>query len=289
MREHLTPDRLANKIRLMRTQYQGTFLITEGDTDARVWKNLVNTRLCSVENANNKQKAIAALDILEKDNCAGVLAVVDADFERLEGNISLTPNLLMTDSHDMETMLLQSPALEKVLAEYGSEDKKNKLTKSTGQDIPTLLILPGVFIGYLRWLSLKEGLSLKFEDLSFKKFIDETTLALDKFKLIKTVKNNSQRHDLDEQILHKQIEDLKQKTHNPWSVCCGHDLICILSIGLCKAFGSCNTKQVETIILEKDLRLAYERSFFSRTELYQAILQWEAANQPFQVLASIEE
>lgn len=285
MREYLTPDRVANKIRLMRTQYQGTFLITEGETDARVWKNLVNLSQCFVENATNKEKAIAALDILEQDNFSGVLAVVDADFDRLEGTQSHTPNLLMTDTHDLETMLLQSPALEKVLAEYGSEDKIKKLTESTGQDIRTLLILPGVFIGYLRWLSLNDSLSLKFEDLSFKKFIDDTTLALDELKLIKTVKNNSQRHDLDEQTLQKRIEALKQKTHDPWSVCCGHDLISILSIGLCKALGSCNTKQVESLILEKDLRLAYEGSFFSRTELYQAILQWESANQPFKVLA----
>ncbi len=64
MREYLTPDRVANKIRLMRTQYQGTFLITEGETDARVWKNLVNLSQCFVENATNKEKAIAALDIL---------------------------------------------------------------------------------------------------------------------------------------------------------------------------------------------------------------------------------
>jgi len=41
MREYITPDRIANKIRLLRTQHPGSFLIAEGDTDARVWKNLV--------------------------------------------------------------------------------------------------------------------------------------------------------------------------------------------------------------------------------------------------------
>ena len=121
MRESITPNRIANKIRLLRTQYTGSFLIAEGDTDTRVWENLVDSTKCCVENAFNKDNAVKVLNILEQANFAGVLAVVDADFDILEKTVPLSRNLLLTDTHDLETMLLKSPALEKVLREqYGS-------------------------------------------------------------------------------------------------------------------------------------------------------------------------
>jgi len=68
MTNNLKPDRIANRIRLLRTQsqYTGSFLIAEGDTDARVWKNLVDSTKCRVENAHNKNNAVAVLNILDK-------------------------------------------------------------------------------------------------------------------------------------------------------------------------------------------------------------------------------
>jgi hypothetical protein len=84
MREYITPNFIANQIRLLRdrSQYTGySFLIAEGDTDARVWKNLVDSKKCRVENAHNKDNAVKVLNILEQSNFAGILAVVDADFD----------------------------------------------------------------------------------------------------------------------------------------------------------------------------------------------------------------
>src|SRR5512136_2448157 len=99
MREYITAARTANKIRMQRSQHDGSFLIVEGDTDARVFNNLVDRDKCQVENACNKEMAVGALNILEKDNFAGVLAIADADFSRLEGTVPSSPNLLLTDTH----------------------------------------------------------------------------------------------------------------------------------------------------------------------------------------------
>ena len=284
MREYITPDRIANKIRLLRTQsqYRGSFLIVEGDTDARLWKNLVDSTKCRVENAYNKKNAVTVLNILEQGNFAGVLAVVDADFDILEGSVSLSQNLLFTDTHDLETMLLKSPALDKVLLEHGSEDK----IKSFAKDIRQTLLESAKVIGYLRWASLKFDYCLKFEDLAFKKFVDDRTLILNQSELIKTVKNNSQKQGLDEPEITAKMDSLKTNNQNMWYICCGHDMICILSIALCKALGSCNSKQVDPNVLEINLRLAYESAHFRLTKLYIAIQTWEQTNQPFEVLSN---
>lgn len=267
MREYITPDRIANKIRLLRTQHPGSFLIAEGDTDARVWKNLVDSTKCRVENASNKDNAVATLNILEKDNFAGVLAVVDADFDILEETVLLSQNLLLTDTHDLETMLLKSPALEKVLREHGSTEKIERFA----QDIRPTLLESAKIIGYLRWASLKFNYCLKFEGLAFNKFVDDRTLILDESKLIQTVKNNSQKPGLDEQEIRANMDSLKTNTQDMWYICCGHDMISILSIALCKALGSCNYKEVEPNVLEKYLRVAYESAHFRETKLYRSI------------------
>ncbi|WP_293330426.1 DUF4435 domain-containing protein [Microcoleus sp. CAWBG58] len=284
MREYITPNFIANQIRLLRDRAQYTehsFLIAEGDTDSRVWKNLVDSTKCRVENAHNKNNAVAVLNILEQGNFPGVLAVVDADFDILEGSVPLSPNLLFTDTHDLETMLLKSPALEKVLSEHGSAKK----IESFAQDIRQTLLESAKAIGYLRWASLKFNYCLKFEGLDFDKFIDKETLAL-KSELIQTVKNKSQKQGLDEQEIRAKMDSLKTDAQDIWYICCGHDMIAILQIALCKALGTCNSKQVEPDVLEKDLRLAYESSHFRLTQLYTAIQHWEKINQPFQVISN---
>jgi hypothetical protein len=284
MKEYINPNYIANQIRLLRTQsqYTGSFLIAEGDTDARVWKNLVNSTKCRVENAQNKDNAVKVLNILEQDNFAGVLAVVDADFDILEGSLPFSQNLLFTDTHDLETMLLKSPALEKVLLEHGSEAKINNFAK----DIRQTLLESAEVIGYLRWASLKFNYCLKFEGLAFNKFVDDKTLALNESKLIQTVKNHSQKPGLDEQEIRANMEKLKTDTQDMWHVCCGHDMISILSIALCKALGSCNSKEVEPNVLEKYLRVAYESAHFRETKLYRSIQTWEQTNKPFEVLSN---
>ncbi|NER34546.1 MAG: DUF4435 domain-containing protein [Oscillatoria sp. SIO1A7] len=286
MKDYIPADRIANRIRMLRTDDAAkSFLIVEGDTDKRVWDNLVAETKCCVEVAFNKNNAIAVLKNLEKYSFAGVLAIVDADFWRLQGTEPHSPNLLLTDSHDLETMLLQSPALEKLLGEHGSKDKIEKLTKSCGKTIRNLLLDAALPIGYLRWHSQQpKGLNLKFQGLKFKRFIDEKTLALDNLKLINEVKEKYDEEKLDNAVLIKHIDGLKSDSHDPWSVCCGHDLMSILSVGLCKALGSRKANEVARELLERNLRLAYEASFFRDTQLYQEIQNWEKANEPFQVM-----
>ena len=285
MREYITPDRIANKIRLLRTQsqYRGSFLIVEGDTDARLWKNLVDSTKCRVENAYNKKNAVTVLNILEQGNFAGVLAVVDADFDILEETVPLSPNLLLTDTHDLETMLLKSPALEKVVTEHGSAEK----IESFAQDIRQTLLQSAKIIGYLRWASLKFNYCLKFEGLKFKKFVDDRTLILDESKLIKIVKDNSEKAGLDEQEIRANMDSLKTDTQDMWHVCCGHDMISILSIALCKALGSFNSQKADPKVLESYLRVAYESAHFRETKLYIAIQTWEQTNKPFEVLSNL--
>jgi len=164
------------------------------------------------------------------------------------------------------------------LAEYGSESKLTNFTRKLGKDIRLLILESGLPVGYLRWIALKNRLALRFEDLPFSAFVDLNTLAVDIMKLIRTLKNRSQLPSIKEKDLRDQMSALKANSHDPWHICCGHDLVCILSIGLRKAIGSNNATEVKPDVIQKGLRLAYEISYFYMTQLYQSVRAWEQKN-----------
>ncbi|RLG24840.1 hypothetical protein DRN85_06980, partial [Methanosarcinales archaeon] len=183
---------ITNTARMMRTQYSGTILIVEGSTDSRVYGRLVSKTECRIIPAEGKEKAINALEMLEKDSFNGVLTIVDADFWKIEGVEPNNSNILLTDSHDLETMILYSDALDSVLSEFGSDPKIMDL----GKPIRDILLESGLPIGYLRWLSstTKDNLSLKFKKLSFDKFVNKNTLIVNIDNLIEQAKTNSKNY-----------------------------------------------------------------------------------------------
>jgi len=85
--------------------------------------------------------------------------------------------------------------------------------------------------------------------------------------------------------LQKKVNSKKDETHEPWHVCCGHDLVGILSEGLRSILGSCSPNEVKLEPLEKNLRLSYEYTYFMSTQLYQSIKSWEKANEPFKIVS----
>ncbi|TRU45087.1 MAG: DUF4435 domain-containing protein [Microcystis aeruginosa Ma_QC_Ca_00000000_S207] len=280
MREQITPDRIANTIRLLRGYHEGVFLIVEGDSDKLIYERLVNKQEVRVTIASGKNNAIKALSILEKeDNFRRVVAVIDADFSRIEQQIPDSNNLFLTDEHDLEMMLIKSAAFDKLLKERGSEEKIKAFT----EDIRETLLKLGQEIGKLRWLSLRNKLDLKFEGLNFKNFIDQKNLSINIDKLIISIKNNSQKLSLDEQQIKQDLSVISDENHDPWQLCCGHDFISILAIALCKVLGTWNANDVKTEVLERELRLAYELSYFYQTQIYQLMINWQSNHHPEQI------
>jgi hypothetical protein len=272
---------------MMRTQYTGTILIVEGSTDARVYGRLVSETECRLIPATGKDKAIIALKLLENGGFDGVLTIVDAAFWRLDGTEPNSSNLLLTDRHDLEAMILYSDALDKVLSEFGSAREITKLNRP----IRDVLLEGGLPIGYLRWLSspAKDNLSLKFKELSFDKFVDEQTLHVSIDNLIRELKINSGDSTLDENATKLKIIASGGEGHDPWQVCSGHDLVQILSIGLRNIFGNPRGKSVTMEVVDGILRVAYDHSHFCLTRLHNSIKDWEQANPSFRVLHRIHE
>ncbi|ABB56212.1 DUF4435 domain-containing protein [Synechococcus elongatus] len=285
MKDLLSNDRHANQIRLRRSTFQGTFLLVEGSSDKIFYENLIDQLECEVVNISGKPSSkllvISVLKILEKrPRFNGILAIVDADFDRLANLQPHSSNLLYTDTHDLESMIINSPAFYKVIAEYGSKNKIHQFNR----DIRVAILESGTSIGYLLWISQCNELNLTFKGIRFSRFIDENSLQIDEIELIREIKNKSQAFSLDDEDLRLQLNDKKDNGYDPWQVCCGHHLVEILSLGLRRTLGSNQASDIEPDKLERYLRLAYEEKYFLNTDLYASIRNWEDNNMPFKVL-----
>jgi len=297
MRDWITPHRVANTIQMQRSQYSGAWLLVEGEKDKTIYKRFIDAQKCRIKSPfyrDNKNNVLRVIEILEQNDFDRVVAILDADFWLVENRQIPGGNIFLTDTHDLETMLLKSPAFDKLLDERVSFDKLARFSKER-PSVRDALLEMGQFLGFLRWVSLKDGHSLNFNDLDFTKIVIVKTFALvSDEKIIRVVKNNtiaksdpeqkSEKYTIDEQAILRSVQDLQAKSYDLWHICCGHDLICILSIGLRRVLASHNTREVAPEILERELRLAYESSYFSQTDLYQAIRAWEVSNPPFQIL-----
>lgn len=257
-------------------------MIVEGDTDLRVYKQFVIETQCNLIPVYGKPNVIGTLAILEKENLKGILAIVDADFWNLEGTQAISECIFQTDTHDLETMILASGTLDRVLDEYGSDSKIKKL----GVPIINKLLECATPIGCLRWISCptQDNLCLRFKGLSFEKFIDEKSLIVNINALITEVKQNSNNKTLDEKIIENKINILLQEGHDSWQICSGKDIIKILVIGLKNIFGKMKAKALTPELLDGALRLSYKYSEFRSTILCNSIKIWENKNPPFKVL-----
>jgi hypothetical protein len=274
---------IANRLRLLRPRDARAFLLVEGVDESKLYAHFVDRARCRIHIMHGWPNVLGALAILEAERFPGLLALVDADFNTLEGRAPPSRNAIFTDTHDLETMLLASPALDGVLIEYADEDKLAPLDGADG--VRKRLLELGSPIGYLRWLNHKEGAWMRFDDLEMLDFIHEGTLEFDRGALMTTLRNRSKALVVVEAEVLRRAEALSEPGHDLWHVCCGHDLVRILSVALRKAFGENNDAEIKPARLEKELRLAFSLPHFQATRLWAAIAAWEGANAPYVILA----
>jgi hypothetical protein len=270
------------------------YIVVEGKTDKLLYQNFIDKENCillvppeDMKGNGKKDNVISILTLLDRDeDVEGVIGIVDDDFWKMDGISQESSNILVTDFHDSETMIFYSEALEKVLYEYGQEDKIKVFENLYGL-IRNAFFEKGKELGYLRWVNDKEQVSvnkLTFKNLDFGRFMDKDSLEVNLIKMVQTVKNKSGVHHIQDKDLLNKIEELRKSDHDPKLLSCGHDLVSILSYSLRRVLGTNNANSVSEEVLEKSLRLSYEYSHFKETMLYQSILQWQSLNKPYKVL-----
>lgn len=276
----ISPNSYANQISMSRSLYKGSYLLVEGIADEKFFKKFTHEYNCRVKGIAGKEIAIEVLKVLEKRKIKGVLLIVDADFDQLEKKRPFSDNMFYTDTHDIETMIIITKAFEHFLSEFTNKKKIDSFQRKRSKSLREVLLESCISIGYVRWASIRNKWSLKFRNLDFAKFVDIKKILMNFNLFISELINNSPGNNVPQSIIIKEAKKLKSISQNPWMICCGHDLMSILLLGLKYIFGY-NIGKLTRIKLEAMLRLSYEFRFFQNTKLYPNLRSWENNNAPY--------
>jgi hypothetical protein len=282
-----TPDTVANEVIMTRQVCRAIILVVEGNSDEKVLRKFVVCPDSEFIIAWGKDNVIGAITILDGEGVAGILGIVDADFWHLDGEFPSSPNVIVTDDHDLEMMMIRSHSFAHFIAEAASRTKLERFLANVGAtDIRDTLLERALLIGHLRQYSHIEELCLRFDGLRFNTFVDRETIVLDLEKLVGAVLALTSNAELDtDEVIGQVREFAKGFSGDPYQVCCGHDVIAILSIGLRKCIGSKSKEGASQRVLESELRLSYDSECFRQTHLFRSAIDWESRNSPYRAFS----
>lgn len=277
------PVVIANEIRLKRSQFAGTYLLVERRDDRLFCQQVSDADHCKVIVAECKDDVFEVIRILNEDDVAGVVGLVDPDFDGVLGIERPSSNIVQVREHDLEAMLVRSDALDKVLVELGSDEKIATL----GVPVRDLLIEAARPIGALRLHSMRTGLNLTFDGLRINQCIDSNTMRPNTDAIVQSVKNKSMRPDIANEGLVRAVDDVLSAGFDDWQLCCGTDLVGVLSVGLRRAIGTNQASAVRAEELRRMLRLGISDAAFADSGMAIGLREWETRNGDFRILRQV--
>lgn len=228
--------------------------------------------------AGGKLTVVGAVVQAESRKVAGVLGIVDDDYDSLLGLANPSVNLIRTEARDIETLMLSSPAFDRVLTELGDPGKIHTLEQREGRSVSDAFVSRALIFGQLRYLNAVNGWTIAFNRLSPYRFADEASWSFDRAAILGEVAN--QVPGMTAAIVETRLAQLSPAA--PWSILHGKDSVCVLAIGLRGAIGN-QPHSIDQIT--RMLRLAFDNAMFGATILYTAVKAWETANAPYRVLS----
>ncbi len=284
MREYLTPGSIASTIRLLRTTFTGSFLIVEGDSDARLFKRFVDFTQCNIVLGYNRDNVLKVATILFSDGFLGFLALVDSDFSELIGETLDNYNIILTDSNDVEVMIFNTDVFDRFVAEYCSSDKIAAVENNLSLTIREIIMRNACVIGALRYLSRILSWNLDFQNMKYK-YVERVSLNISLDEQIEHLRGRSGTTSMPgvEEVREKVAETITSLT--TVSLCvCGHDLCEIVSHAVHNVIGRAHHLSRSGAAVEEVFRAAYTQDNFRQSKVHRDIVAWEDRNGAFKVL-----
>lgn len=278
LHQYKDPASILAEIRMTRTLGERPILIVEGSEDARFWSGRVRDPGSTIV-AGGRPTLLGALRRVDSSAVRGVLAVADADYDRLLSNVPTSPNLVLTDEHDLETTLASIGALRRVLFEYGDSARIATYESVAGVPAVDALIDLAADIGRFRWLNLRLPVQVPMKWLVIAKYIEGSTLKIDAVRLRQDAVTNGLAAN-GPTLLAKLAE---LPVASPWQVARGHDLVELTYIALKSVFsGPRAIRGVDEVA--GALRLAADSQRLEATAMLCGMRSWEKANPTYEVL-----
>lgn len=285
MRELLTADSIAVSIQMLRIAYTGhSFLLVEGDVDARLLKRLVDPTACHVQVCYNRANVIRVVAILDGRQFVGHLGVIDRDFADMLNETFETENIVMTDENDIEMTIYQSDVFERFITEYANSDKVRAVENAEQLPLREILVRSASTIGTLRYLSRSLGWNLNFEGMTVR-FV-ERDVQVDLPRQVEHLRGRSQGTAMPnlEEVM-QMFNDARKRFVDLCLHSCGHHICEVVSKGIHDVFGRAHVALGRGgLAVEEIFRAAFTAENFTATQLFADIRAWEAKRVPFRIL-----
>lgn len=278
--EELTSDTIANDIRMQRADNKNTVLLIEGDTDARLFKKFITANTCTITVCFGRGNLLEIITKLHQTKFEKILGICDKDFAETLGYPEYQGFIVFTDNNDIEIDIISSPALENVLAEFGSIQKVKAVKADNSGSVSNFILNHAKYLGEIRLSSRIHNWNIDFKKMKFR-FENANS---PKIHVPKTIEHLIGRTEGWCGISKEEVLEICSAAGGGVKLresCQGHDAIRILGRSLRRVLGSTNDfnddKKART--LEQILRLAYEYRYFQATKMYKAMKAWEKLNQ----------
>ena len=228
-------------------------LVVEGPDDKDVYEKVMDVASVCIYPDCNCDKHLVILNALNGRYSQRLLAIKDADFDRLEGVNYPFSNLLLTDTHDMEGMIVEA-----CLSQLQGEDAE----RCEGVD------LCDIFseledISYLKWYNHSGHRGINFSDVALD--LDLTAY----FNACVANTDNVVTVTLEDMYVFKAAHpDVPRE-----ELCNGHDIFE-------RVYVRARASKVSNFAKKpffRRLRRAYPRDKFVDTSLFHAIRDWEVS------------
>lgn len=282
------------------------FVLVEGGLDRRVYLTILDDadRCIIITHPKMGRKEIEDAFPLDEVYGLRTLGIIDRDFDYAFPEHTYADGLLVTPTHDVETLVLSTPAFENLLDDYVDPSDRAAFESTCGVPIITAIRRTARPIGLLRLYNAQRfdlelrGMNFKPEGtgrIPYEDYVGTRDFALSLDGLIDWLFYNTDhpffKKETDTEALKAAILAgvAELDAHYPvdWLVCQGHDLVGLIALGLKDHFGS-RPDDLEDIIKKLGSQMAnsavLKPEYLHRCPLCDRIREWEDAHPPFRVL-----
>ena len=268
----------ASRIRLHRQQDKtNSIVLVEGESDLLCFDaRLLNGDFCKVWQMNGRERVVEALTQVRNWDIPGVIAIVDADFDRISGSIIEANDLFYCDGHDAEIMIGLTSALDELIRFKADEKKIETAKEKYNQSIREIVLNMGAPIGAAMLVDREKDWKLSFKELPYEKFIDRKDFVCDENELAKILVQQRLSACIDQRDYAKKIRQKVREINSAIELCRGHDFCKIFA--LCFAKGNPNNFLDKAKDIEDGMRMVFQRAQFETTELFSKLIRWQTQN-----------
>ena len=283
------------------------FVITEGPYDYEFFSRFFLKEICEIRIANSKNNVIKIIKNVNENSKEKasdlIIGIVDRDFsfftkscpmEYSENSDSdcVIENLFMTDTHDIETMIISEELIKKVLDYYrkrsaGGDFQRSMLSSIRENDTLTQLIRCCRLLGLCLFVNEKYGLNMTFKHINCKKknvfteFTDTFEITFDEDKFLALIKKrNTEIYEEFKNLLSAELSGDTDYFSHPMHICRGHDLMCVLLAEINANYPSADGQKVRSRDLERIFRNFYDEKNFYNTDIFIKISEWAENKKP---------